>query len=289
MAMSSPRPDIDERPDVLRVDCVHEIDHGIGQIVDEQEFAPRRAGTPDFDAGELLPLGFVKLVDQRGDDMRFLRLEVIAIAIKIARHQVDKIGAVFVVGIFAQFHRRDLGDGIALIGRLEGAGEDIVFLHRLRAVARIDARAAQIKQLAHAGAARGVDAVQRDHHVFVEEFHRIGDAGADAADMAGEMEDEVDFVLGKIAIDRRLIAQIELARRRRQQICVAVAAQPRDQRAADHAARAGDQDLRLLVHGVDDDCHSRPRFKEAVHDANGGIDLFLGDARDADPSRCRNP
>ena len=52
----------------------------------------------------------------------------------------------------AQFETGDLGDGIPLVGRLERAGQQRAFRHRLRCQARIDAGGAEEQQLRDAGA-----------------------------------------------------------------------------------------------------------------------------------------
>ncbi len=93
-----------------------------------------------------------------------------------------------------------------------------------------------------------MDDVHRDHQVLVQEFDRIGHARADTADVAGQMEDEIDRVLGKELMSRGLIAQIELLGRRRKDACIAIPAQALKERLADHAAAAGDEYARRFFH-----------------------------------------
>jgi hypothetical protein len=45
-----------------------------------------------------------------------------------------------------------------------------------------------------------------DHQVFVQEFDRITHARLDPADVAGEVENEIDRIVSKEFLDRRLIA-----------------------------------------------------------------------------------
>jgi hypothetical protein len=90
--------------------------------------------------------------------------------------------------------------------------------------------------------------MHRDHQVFVQEFDRIRDARADAANMSGKVEDEIDRVVGKELMGCRLIAQIELLRRRRQNALVAVPTQTLHERPADHAAPTGDKYARRFFH-----------------------------------------
>ena len=93
-----------------------------------------------------------------------------------------------------------------------------------------------------------MDHVHRDHQVFVQEFDRIAHARADAADVAGEMEDEIDRILRKEFMGRGLIAQIELLGRRRKNARIAVPAQTLNERLADHAAPTGDEYARRFFH-----------------------------------------
>jgi hypothetical protein len=118
----------------------------------------------------------------------------------------------------------------------------------LRTVARIDAGASEEQQLAGLGDARRMDDVHRDHEVLVEELDRVGDAGADAADMAGQMKHAVAAVVGKEPVDGGLVAQVELGGGGSHDILVALAVQALDERPADHATPAGDENTRGFFH-----------------------------------------
>jgi hypothetical protein len=67
--------------------------------------------------------------------------------------------AVLAVVAFAELDAGDLGDGVGFVGGLERAGEEVVFLDRLGAVARVDAARAQEAQALHAGLEGAVDQV----------------------------------------------------------------------------------------------------------------------------------
>ena len=63
--------------------------------------------------------------------------------------------------------------------------------------------------------------------------------------MAGQMEHAVAaVVVGKEPVDRGLVAQVELGGGGRHDRLVALAAQALDERPADHATPAGDEDTR---------------------------------------------
>ena len=54
------------------------MDAGVGEIVDIQEFAPRRAGAPDHDVRRARHLRFVEPADQRGDDVAVFGMIIVA-------------------------------------------------------------------------------------------------------------------------------------------------------------------------------------------------------------------
>ena len=190
----------------------------------------------------------MEFVDQRRNHVRPGGLEMVAVAIDVARHEIEEIGAVLLVRVLAELHPGNLGDGIALVGWFECSGQDVVLVHGLRTFARIDAGAAQEQQLCHLGNSRGVDHVHRDHQIFVQEFDRIARARADAADAAGEMEDKIDRVLREEFMSRGLIAQIKLLGRRRKNARIAIAAQTLNERLADHPAPTSDEYARRFFH-----------------------------------------
>ena len=163
--------------------------------------------TTSRDAGDLR---VVELADQRRQHVRAGEVEVVVRAVEVGRHRRDEVAAVLRPVGLAQLDAGDLRDGVGLVGRLERAGEQLLLGHRLRAVARIDAGAAEVQQLLHAVQVRRVHHGRVDHHVVVDELGRPRGVGQDAADGAGDEEDVLRAVRLEPVVHGRLVAQVEL-------------------------------------------------------------------------------
>ena len=166
---------------------------------------------------------------------------VVAGAVEIRRHHRNEIGAVLTAIGLGQLHAGDLGDGVPLVGRLERAGQQRVLGHRLRRKPRIGARRRQEQELVDAGAMRAGDHIGFDHEVVVQEIDRLRVVRDNAADARGGDEHRVRLPRLDPCLDVGLPAQVELAARRRQALAILRRQAPHD-RAAGHAAMAGDPD-----------------------------------------------
>ena len=134
---------------------------------------------------------------------------IVAGPVEIGRHHRDEIGAVLLAVGLAQLDGGDLGDGVPLVGRLERAGEQRLFAHRLRRELGIDAGGAERQQLLDAGAKRSADDVEADGEIVGDEVGGIGVVGIDAADMAGGEEHDIGLVRGEPAFGLGLVGQVE--------------------------------------------------------------------------------
>ena len=252
MVMSSPVPILTSS--ALRIG-LHQMDAGIGEIVDIEEFAPRRAGAPHHDVPRAGDLRFVEAPDQGGDDVAVFGMIIVAAPVEIGRHHADEVGAVLAAIGLDHLDAGDLGDRIGLVGRLQRPRQHRILAQRLRRQLGIDAGRAEEHQLLGAVDVGGVDDVGRDREIVVEEFGAQRVVGDDAADLGRRQEDRLRAFGGKPSVHRGLIAQIDLAARRRQQFDVFLR-QPAHQRGADHAAMAGDED-RLAFQLKRGSCHWR--------------------------------
>ncbi len=99
--------------------------------------------------GCALFLGEMKFVDQRGQDVRGLEIEVVLRPVEIGRHGRDEVRAVLLGVGLAELDAADFRQGVGLVGRLEAAGQQAVLVHRLRRELGIDAGAAEEKKLLH--------------------------------------------------------------------------------------------------------------------------------------------
>ena len=150
----------------------------------------------------------------------------------------------------------------SLVGS-SGAAEQVLLADRLRAVARIDARAAR----GRATACTSVHPARLDdrgvnHQVVVDELRRARAVGEDAADRAGDEEDVLGPVRLEPVVHRRLIAKIQLLPRGAEDVGEARRLQPPHDRRTDQPAMSRDvhcsvaRDL-MCRHGVE--CISQPK------------------------------
>ena len=73
-------------------------DDPLGRVVDVEELAGRRARPPDLDVVRPGSRGLHALPDQRRDDVRTRRIEVVARPVEVHREQVDRVEAVLLRG-----------------------------------------------------------------------------------------------------------------------------------------------------------------------------------------------
>lgn len=203
---------------VLRVGVfveVHHVHRRAGHVIDVEEFALGGARAPDRDAGGVADLGFVESSDERGDDVAVFRVIVVAGAVEVGGHDaavVDAVcGAVLAVIAFTELDAGDFGDGIGLVGGLQGAGEQGVFAHGLAGVFGVDAAGAEEEELFRAMCEGGVDDVGLDHQIFVDKLRRVGVVGMDAADSGRGEIDLVGLFFFEEFLDSGLVGEIELA------------------------------------------------------------------------------
>src|SRR5262249_53243060 len=120
--------------------------------------------------------------------------------------------------------------------------------HRLRGLARIDARAAEEEQLLDAGFRRGVNDVRGDDDVLVQEVGLLRGIGDDAADARRGDEDELRLLFAEEAVHAALIEQVELRARAGDDVHVPFALELAHDGRADEAAMAGNVDAAALFH-----------------------------------------
>ena len=157
-----------------------------------------------------LGLRVVELADEGGQHVRAREVEVVVRPVEVRGHGRDEVAAVLLPVGLAELDPRDLGDRVGLVRGLEGAGEEVLLLHRLRALARVDAGAAEVEQPLHREEVGGVHHRGVDHHVVVDELGRPGGVGEDAAHRSRHQEDVLRAVRAEPVVDRRLVAQVEL-------------------------------------------------------------------------------
>ena len=177
-----------------------------------------------------------------GSTCELVKIEVVARAIQIRRHRGDEIAAVLATIGLTQPDSGNLGDGVRLVRRLERTAQQILFADRLRAISRIDARAAQVKQTLDAVHPARLRDGGVNHQVVVDELRRARGVGENAADRARDQEDVLGLVRLEPVVHRRLIAQIELVSRGAEDIGEPGRIQTAHDRGTDQATMSRDID-----------------------------------------------
>lgn len=162
---------------------VHYMEAGRGQVVDVEEFTHRFSSTPD---GHLVCSLLFRLVDAAEEgrqDVAVFGVEVVSGPVEIGGHHAAEVGIPLPVEAFAHLDARYLGYGVRFVGRFQGAGEEVLLLHRLGALPGVDAGTAQKEQRPDARPESAGDDVGLDLDVFGDEVGGVGVVGPDAADL----------------------------------------------------------------------------------------------------------
>ena len=187
----------------------HQHDQGSRQIGAEQEFAAGRPVAPKRHRVGTGNLRLVEFADEGGQYVGTVGIVVVARAVQIGRHRGKEIRAVLSVVIRAKLYHADLRHRVCLVRGFQQIGQKIFLFHGLRRKLGINAGRAKVEKLLHPGFIRGVNHVETDHRVLVDEIGGIGRVGADAPD-PGRGEENVlgPFPLEK-RVDRRLVEQVQ--------------------------------------------------------------------------------
>lgn len=89
----------------------------------------------------------VYFADYGRDNMAVFQVEIVPWAIEVCEHGGYKIGAVLAVVGVAHANAGNLGQGVGLVGRLQGPGQKGLFLHGLLGQLGVDATGAQEQEL----------------------------------------------------------------------------------------------------------------------------------------------
>src|SRR5262249_21813400 len=107
----------------------------------------------------------MKAADERGRDVTVQRMIVIVWPVKICWHDRDEVIAKLSSIGLTQLDRRDLGDRVRFIGRLQRASEKHVFSHRLFCTFRIDTGGSEREQFFYTGCMRAPDNIECDSEI----------------------------------------------------------------------------------------------------------------------------
>src|SRR5437867_4643686 len=122
------------------------MDASGGEVVAVQEFAARRAGSPEHDLLVTPLLRLVKATDKRGNHMARLQVIVVAGTVDSGWNRAQEAGRVLPVIGPAKLGPRDLGDAIRAVRWLKRAGHERALADGLRGITRIHARRTEEQQ-----------------------------------------------------------------------------------------------------------------------------------------------
>src|SRR5689334_3559492 len=109
--------------------------------------------------------------------MRRIQVEIVVRAVEIRGHYGGKARPILAVVSLAHLYASDFRHCVGLVSKFQWPGEQILFLHRLRAFPGIDARTSQKEQTADSASPSGIDYIRLDDEVVVDEFGTIGIVG----------------------------------------------------------------------------------------------------------------
>src|SRR5262249_43417927 len=145
--------------------------------------------------------------------------------------------------------------------RLERSRKEGFLVHWLRALTRVDARAAEIQQSLDVVQVRRVDDGRMNHHVVVEKLGWTDGIRQDPAHRAGDQEHILWSIRAKPIIHRRLIAEIELLAGRQEELIEPLLAQATNDRGSYETAMTRNENPGRSIHR---NHSSTPRLSERV-------------------------
>ena len=175
--------------------------------------------------------------------MRRLEVEVVARPVQVRRQQEDRVQAVLLaVGLRADEDRL-LGDAVRRVRLLRIAVPEVVLAERHGRVLRVRADGAGDDELLGRVLPRELEHVRTHDQVRVPVAARVGAVRADAADLGGEVVDELRPRVGEQTLRVVPARQVVVGAARDERLLAALA-QALDEVRADEPAPAGDEDPR---------------------------------------------
>ena len=182
--------------------------------------------------------------------MRIFEVEVVVGSIEIGGHHSDEVGAVLEIVGLAHLESGYLGDGILLVGVLQGRREQAVLAHGLGCLLGVDAGGAEEEQFLHTMGVGVFYHVALHLHVLHDEVGAVERVGHDAAHKGCGEDHGVGAFLVEEGLDSLLVGEVELAVGAAHQIVVAARLEIVPDGRAHESAVPGDVYL-----GVLRECH----------------------------------
>ena len=181
--------------------------------------------------------------------MGLMEVKVVAWAIEIRRHGGAKIPLILTGIRLAELDSRDFGDGVGLVGLLEGAREERIFGDRLGGKLWINAGAPEEKEFGGAEVGGGGDEIVLDLQVLQQKLY--GEIGVcfDPADLGGGDDHGLRASLIKEISHGEGIDQIDFRAGLEEEIGVAYGLEFSNDRPANQTAVTGDKNGVGFIHG----------------------------------------
>lgn len=222
-------------------------DTGIGHVISMQEFPQGGARAPDAHLGKSLSLGLMETADHGRDHMAVFRVIIVTCAVEVRRHGADGVKAVLLAVGLAHLDARDLGQGIGIIGGLQGSGEQVLLFDGLRAELGIDAGRPQKEEFFYAILPGTMDDVVLDLEVLIDELGRIGGIGVDTAHLGSSQNDVVRFFSRKKVAYGLLLSKIKFRMAANAQIFIPRTAQGPADGAAHQTTMPGHKEFTVFL------------------------------------------
>ena len=181
--------------------------------------------------------------------MGLMEVKVVAWAIEIGWHGGAEIPLILPGIGLAEFDSRDFGDGVGLVGLLEGAREERIFGDRLGGKLWINAGAPEEEEFGGAEVGGGRDEIVLDLQVLEQKLY--GEIGVcfDPADLGGGDDHGLRASLIKETPHREGIDQIDFRAGLEEEIGVAYGLEFSNDRPANQTAVTGDKNGVGFIHG----------------------------------------
>jgi len=181
--------------------------------------------------------------------MGLMEVKVVTWTIEIRRHGGAKIPLILSGIGLAEFDSRDFGDGVGLVGLLEGAREEGILGDRLGGKLWINAGAPEEEEFGGAEVGGGRDEIVLDLQVLEQKLH--GEIGVcfDPPDLGGGDDYGLRTSLFKETPHREGIDQIDFRAGLEEEIRIACGLEFSNDRPANQTAVTGDKNGVGIFHG----------------------------------------
>lgn len=226
---------------------LHEVINRVCHIIDMEKFTERFSCAPEDFFRPILFFRLDKTPDQGRKNVTIDKVVGVIRAVEVAGHEADRIPSILFAEVQTEFITGDFCQSITLVRRLQRACQQILFLDRLRRLARIDAAGAQEAELFDFMQVTLHDHVVLDFEVFQQKLRAMRFVRHDPADFCAREDHIIRMFRIEEILDGLLIAEIKLRMGPLEDIGIAFLFELADACAADHAAMAADKNPGIFV------------------------------------------